>query len=55
MPPKEADQLTPEQQWWIRDWIDEGAPATRPDDQRVAAIQDQYAEGMQVVTSKALS
>ncbi len=53
MPPKEADQLTPEQQWWIRDWIDEGAPW--PDDQRVAAIQDQYAEGMQVVTSKALS
>ncbi|MEM7143626.1 MAG: DUF1553 domain-containing protein [Verrucomicrobiota bacterium] len=53
MPPKEADQLTEEQQWAIRDWINEGAPW--PDDERVAAIQDKYAEGVQVATSKALS
>ncbi|MEC7394363.1 MAG: c-type cytochrome domain-containing protein, partial [Verrucomicrobiota bacterium] len=26
MPPKEADKLTKEQTWWIRDWINEGAP-----------------------------
>lgn len=53
MPPKEADQLTEEQQWWIRDWINEGAPW--PDDDRVAMIQRKYAEGELVKTSKALS
>lgn len=53
MPPKEADQLTEEQQWWIRDWINEGAPW--PNDARVAMIQDQYADGIQVATTKALS
>ena len=53
MPPKEADALTEQQQWAIRDWIDAGAPW--PDDDRVAAIQEKYAEGEQVVTSKALS
>ena len=53
MPPKEADQLTEEQQWWIRDWINDGAPW--PNDERVAMIQDQYAEGVQVATTKALS
>ncbi len=53
MPPKEADQLTEEQQWWIRDWINEGAPWV--DDERAVAIQDEYAEGIQVATSKALS
>ena len=53
MPPKEADQLSEEQQWWVRDWINEGAPW--PDDGRVAMIQDKYAEGMQVVTTEALS
>ena len=52
MPPKEADQLTEEQQWWIRDWINEGAPW--PDDERVAEIQHKYAEGVQVAVSKAL-
>ena len=26
MPPKEAERLTREQTWWIRDWIDGGAP-----------------------------
>ena len=53
MPPKEADQLSEEQQWWIRDWINEGAPW--PDDERVAMIQKEFAEGVRVATSKALS
>ena len=52
MPPKEADQLSEEQQWWIRDWINAGAPW--PSDEEVAAIQEEYAEGEQVKTSKAL-
>ena len=51
--PKEADKLTEEQTWWIRDWINEGAPW--PSEERVALIQKKYAEGEQVVTSKALS
>lgn len=53
MPPKEADRLSEEQQWWVRDWINEGAPW--PDDERIALIQDKYAEGIQVVTTGALS
>ena len=53
MPPKEADQLTEQQQWSIRDWITAGAPW--PDEKRVEQIQRKYAEGEQVVTSKALS
>ncbi|MDF1859563.1 MAG: PSD1 and planctomycete cytochrome C domain-containing protein [Verrucomicrobiales bacterium] len=53
MPPKAADALTEEQQWWIRDWITEGAPW--PGDERVSQIQEKYAEGVQVTTSKALS
>lgn len=53
MPPKEADQLTPEQQRWILDWINEGAPW--PDEERVTMIQKKYSEGQQVATSKALS
>ena len=53
MPPKEADQLSQEQQWWIRDWIDCGAPW--PSDERVHAIQQRYAEGVQVLVSRALS
>ena len=53
MPPKEADQLTEAQQWSIRDWINAGAPW--PDDKRVKQIQERYAEGQQVLTSKALS
>ena len=52
MPPKEADQLTEEQRWWIRDWINEGAPW--PSDERVVQIQEKFAEGEQVATSKAL-
>jgi len=53
MPPKESDKLTAEQTRWLRDWIDYGAPW--PSDQRIAEIQEKYAEGEQVVTSKALS
>lgn len=53
MPPKEADQLTPEQQRWILDWINDGAPW--PDEERVTMIQKKYSEGQQVATSKALS
>lgn len=53
MPPKEADQLSEEQRLWIRDWINEGAPW--PTDKRVALIQEEFAEGERVVTSKALS
>ncbi|WP_182865437.1 PSD1 and planctomycete cytochrome C domain-containing protein [Stieleria mannarensis] len=53
MPPKEADKLTETQTWWIRDWIDAGAPW--PDEDRIAWIQERHAEGEQVATSKALS
>lgn len=53
MPPKEAERLTQEQQWWIRDWINEGAPW--PDETRVTEIQNKYAEGVIVETSGGLS
>ena len=53
MPPKEADKLTEEQTWWVRTWIDAGAPW--PDDQRVAEIVKKYAEGVTVATSGGLS
>ena len=53
MPPKEADKLSQQQQWWIRDWIDAGAPW--PDDDRVKQIQAAHAEGEQVLVSRALS
>ncbi len=53
MPPKEADRLSKEQQQWIRDWIDTGAPW--PNDERVHDIQAALADGEQVVVSKALS
>jgi hypothetical protein len=36
MPPKENDRLTKEQTWWIRDWINAGAPW--PDEEKIAAI-----------------
>ncbi|MDG2123922.1 MAG: PSD1 and planctomycete cytochrome C domain-containing protein, partial [Verrucomicrobiales bacterium] len=52
MPPKEADRLTEQQTWHLRDWINAGAPW--PDEQRVAAIQDKYAEGVQLTTSGGL-
>lgn len=53
MPPKESDQLTEQQTWWIRDWINAGAPW--PEEDRVRMIQIEYAEGEQVATSEALS
>ena len=53
MPPKESEALTDEQTWWIRDWIDAGAPW--PSDERITAIEQKYAEGEQVAVSKALS
>ncbi len=53
MPPKEAERLTQEQQWWIRDWINGGAPW--PDEKRVSEIYDQYAEGITWPTSGGLS
>ena len=53
MPPKEADKLSEEATWWIRDWINEGAPW--PSNERITQIEDEYAEGEQVITSKALS
>ena len=53
MPPKEAERLTDEQTWLIRDWIKAGAPW--PDDNRVLEIQNQYASGVVVKTSGGLS
>jgi len=53
MPPKEADKLTEEETWIIRDWIKAGAPW--PSDERITGIQKQYAEGERVATSKALN
>lgn len=53
MPPKEAEQLSKEQTWAIRDWIDVGAPW--PDEARVAAIRQAYAEGVIVPTSGGLN
>lgn len=52
MPPKETEKLSEEESWHIRDWINAGAPW--PDEKKVAHIQEQYAEGEQVHTSKAL-
>jgi mono/diheme cytochrome c family protein len=36
MPPKENDRLTKEQTWWVRDWINAGAPW--PSDEEIARI-----------------
>lgn len=52
MPPKEADRLTEEQTWQIRDWINAGAPW--PDEETQLAILDKYAEGVIVSTSGGL-
>jgi mono/diheme cytochrome c family protein len=52
MPPKEADKLSQEEVWAIRDWIDEGAPW--PDEAQVAEIYAEYAEGVTVATSGGL-
>ena len=53
MPPKQADKLTEEQTWWIRDWINAGAPW--PDEERVDEIQKEFATGVIVATSGGLS
>lgn len=53
MPPKEADRLSQEEQWWLRDWINAGAPWPNAD--RIKNIQQEYADGEQVRTSRALS
>jgi len=53
MPPKESEQLTAEQQNWIRQWIDLGAPW--PSDETIQQIQNQYSEGKTVSTSGGLS
>lgn len=53
MPPKEADQLSEQQTWWIRNWINQGAPW--PDDERIMQIREKYAEGVIVATSGGLS
>ncbi|MCA8995569.1 MAG: PSD1 domain-containing protein [Planctomycetaceae bacterium] len=53
MPPKEADRLTQEEVWAVRDWINAGAPW--PDDQRVKEIYEQFAKGVRVATSGGLS
>ncbi len=49
MPPKEADRLSEDQTWLIRDWINAGAPW--PDEATELAIQNKYAEGVIVSTS----
>lgn len=53
MPPKEAERLTDEQTWALRDWINHGA--TWPIDERVARIRDAHAEGIVVPTSGGLN
>lgn len=54
MPPKENDRLTEEQTWFIRDWINEGAPW--PSEEVIAAIISGHeAEGVLVKTSGGLS
>lgn len=53
MPPKESEAFTKEEANWVREWIDVGAPW--PNDERVKAIQDKYAEGEVVLVSAALS
>ena len=52
MPPKEADKLTEEQTWLIRDWINTGAPWPSEEDQTI--ITEKYAEGVIVQTSGGL-
>ncbi len=52
MPPKEADRLTEEQTWSIRDWINAGAPWVSDED--IEVIEERYAEGVVVQTSGGL-
>jgi len=57
MPPKENDRLTEQQTWWIRDWINAGAPW--PDEARVKELVEAHraeqTEGVTVRTSGGLS
>ncbi|MEZ6127914.1 MAG: PSD1 and planctomycete cytochrome C domain-containing protein [Planctomycetaceae bacterium] len=53
MPPKESEKLTQQETWWIRDWINGGAPW--PDEKRLQEIYDQYAEGVTWSTRGGLS
>ncbi len=53
MPPKESEKLTAEQLTWLSQWIRSGA--TWPDAERVKQIEEEFAEGEHVLTSKALS
>ena len=53
MPPKEAEALSQEQYWHLRDWINAGAPW--PDQKRSQRIRQQFDQGVVVNTSKALS
>ncbi len=54
MPPKENDRLTDEQTWFLRDWINEGAPW--PNEETIAAIVSSHeAEGVLVKASGGLS
>ncbi len=53
MPPKEADKMTEEQTWVIRDWINGGAPW--PDEKRAATIVANYSEGVTHPTSGGLA
>lgn len=52
MPPKEADRLTEDQTWLIRDWIDAGAPW--PSDTGQAIILEKYSKGVVVLTNGGL-
>jgi hypothetical protein len=52
MPPKESERLSVAELNWLRTWIDAGAPW--PVEERIMQLQDQYAQGVQVHTSKAL-
>lgn len=56
MPPKENDRLTQEQTWWIRDWIDAGAPWPSEDRIRQLAesVRRRERSGVRVVTSGGL-
>lgn len=53
MPPKEADQLSQEEIWAIRDWINGGA--AWPNKKRVAEIYQDHAAGITWKTSGGLS
>ncbi|MBH54771.1 MAG: hypothetical protein CMI18_10540 [Opitutaceae bacterium] len=52
MPPKEADKMTEQQSWLIRDWINTGAPWPSEEDEVI--IKEKYAEGVIVQTSGGL-